>query len=103
MTREEKLRLLSEWDVRHSALDEHWSALYNLLGAATDSHLGDAVWVMFDKYTSVLGRLIGARDELHWFWLENMMGERGHIAGVDEDLREINTLEDLLWLIEVTQ
>lgn len=101
MTHEEKLRLLRQWDVNHALLDKHWSALAELTGADPDCPLGEAVWDTFSDYTRTLGMLLDHNEDwLFWHWLENRMGDRGHQAGYNGQLREINTLEDLLWLIE---
>lgn len=103
MTRDEKLALLRAWIDRHDALNEHWESLCRLTGATTDSHLGEAVWAAFSGYTEALELALGDPfDSLKWHWLENQMGDRGHVAGIEGDMREINTVEDLLWLIEVT-
>lgn len=103
MTRDEKLALLRTWDACHGELDAQWSALAELTEAGPESPLGSAIWDTFAEYTKSLGLLLGDPfGSLEWFWLENQMGGRGHVAGVEGDMREINTVEDLLWLIDVT-
>lgn len=60
-----------------------------------------------EKLVSDQIRLIAAiigdtKDGLEWFIYENECGEKGMQAGIDgEDLREIRSIDDYLWLVEL--
>lgn len=103
MTHDEKLILLRNWIACHDTLNEHWESFARLTGATCDSHLGFSVWAAFEGYTNMLGQLLGDPHTVQWHWLENQMGNRGHLASIDGEMREINTAEDLLWLLEVSE
>jgi len=101
MTKEQKLAMLETWRSLHEQLDTHWDQLRSTTGASVDSPLGDAVWKIFAEYTVALSDLLD--DDfcyLHWYWLDNDMGTRGLDAGTKDDMRKIESLDDLLWIID---
>lgn len=96
-----KLEMLQEWQKTITATDSQISALRAVLGMS-DCALYESIRQMQCRYTESVARNVGDKSEwLEWFWLENEMGARGHEAGVDDDMRKIKTLDDLLWLVKI--
>jgi len=101
MNKEQKLAELETWRSLREQLDTHWDQLQATTGASVDSPLGNAVWATFGEYTTALSNLLNDDfHNLHWYWLENDMGKSGGAAGPSDDLRNIESLNDLLWLID---
>lgn len=103
MTRDEMLIHLERWMVAHDRLESKWDDLARALGMPmVESSLWDASWAMFEAYTATLGDLIGDPGPnrwLEWHCTQNDMGIKGLEAGYDDNLRPIETLEDLADLI----
>jgi hypothetical protein len=101
MTNEEKLAMLQDWQTAYKNLDAAFDLLKPALGVLCEGHLWDAVWFTFDQYTEILEHLLDDDSgRLNWYCYENDMGAKGYEAGYGEDLRPIEDLDDLLWLIE---
>jgi hypothetical protein len=69
----------------------------------TENDFIDSMERLQMEYTRSIENLIG--DEfgtLDWYWLENEMGERGHKAGANGNLKNIKNIDDLVWLLELT-
>jgi hypothetical protein len=101
MTKAETHLRLQEWAAMHDRLDQEWDRMSGALGVGmAETPLWQASWKMFEKYTKTLGDLVGdPRGEwLDWFCYENDMGGKGMKARYD-DVRPIETLEDLVGLI----
>lgn len=96
----DKLKALRVWEQVTKAVDKQLSDLEMLFGF-TESPFLDAIFRMQSEYTESVAKNVGdTSDWLNWYQAENDMGAKGYDAGFGEDMREIKTLEDLLWLIE---
>lgn len=103
MTREEKLKMLEEWQAVHDNLEAQFDALGKMFDGVTGP-LFDSAWNAFTNYTTLIAVLLG--DELgavEWFWYECDFGRKPLEGGNAEEMREIATFQDLLWLIEVCE
>lgn len=102
MTREEKLIFLEEWKENYRKVEEKCDELAEILGDIFDSPLFERIWGMFQSYTEALSALIGDESEwLDWYCYECDMGNTPMEAGRnDNDMRLIETLNDLLDIIE---
>jgi hypothetical protein len=101
MTKAEKLAALQYWQTAYKNLDAAFDSLKPALGYLVGGALWDAVWFTFVQYTEILEQLLGDDSGwLSWHCYENDMGAKGYEAGYGEDLRPIEDLDDLLWLIE---
>lgn len=93
------MTLLREWQEAHDQMDEVERQMQNILGIGPDSPIREVYWRCFEKYTHVLGRLLGDSPGpdswLEWYWLENEMGVKGHDAGYDGDMQPVEQLQDL--------
>ena len=57
---------------------------------------------MHNAYTKAVGELVGDKGAwLSWYCWENEMGEKRLQGGPTGKMCPIETLEDLLWIIEV--
>lgn len=104
MTREEKLKMLEEWQAAHDNLEAQFDALGRLFDGVTGP-LFDAALNTFSNYTKLVSILLNDENEfVEWFWMENGFGEKALKAGpVGKEMREIRNFECLLWLIEVCE
>lgn len=101
MNKEQKLAALQNWQTAYKNLDAVFNSLKLALGVLCEGSLWDAVWFTFERYTEVLAELVGDDSGwLNWYCYENDMGAKGYRAGYGENLRPIEDLDDLLWLIE---
>jgi len=101
MTNEEKLAMLQDWQTAYKNLDAAFDLLKPALGYLGEGDLWDASWFTFQRYTEVVSDLLGDDSGwLNWYCYENDMGAKGYEAGYGENLRPIEDLDDLLWLIE---
>lgn len=102
MTHEEKIKLLTEWESHHTGLKAIFGSLKVVTGDSPDNELTEKIWKLFDSYTDCVAQKVGDFwGSLSWYCWENDMGKDGKPAGMQDGLRPIKTLEDLLWLIEV--
>lgn len=101
MNKAEKLAVLQNWQTAYKNLDAAFDLLKPAVGVLCEGTLWDAVWFTFDQYTEILEHLLGDDSGwLNWYCYENDMGAKGYEAGYGENLRPIEDLDDLLWLIE---
>ena len=101
MESKDKLKALRQWERATLEMDKQLSGFEQLFGF-TECPFIDAVYDLQLKYTKAVAKNIGDdSDWLNWYQFENGMGKKCLSAGYDDDMREIKTLEDLLWLIEV--
>jgi len=100
--REKALILLKCWRSMKADIDLQTEVINKIFGASLDGGTyGLTMWAVFESYTITLGELLGDElDWLTWYAEENKMGKAKHPAGYDKKLKKINTLEDLLDLIE---
>jgi hypothetical protein len=71
-----------------------------LLMAAPENALFRAAQDAHGLSTVFLSRILGVgSDVLEWWLWENKCGERGHRAGIGDDLKPMRTLEDYVDLL----
>ena len=103
MTREQKLAHIQAWHDAMTKADEAIQPVIDALKLCGDDPITNTVWQLQTDLTHAYAALIDdALESLSWFACENDMGRKGMEAGVAGSLRPIRTVEDLLWLIEVT-
>ena len=103
LDKKQKLALLAQWQKTHEQLEKAFNDLNKVVGCATDSPLGDAVFTGFDAYTDALSQLLGDDFEfLPWYCFDNSMGKKGMMAKAAnwKKKRKITTLAHLLALVE---
>jgi hypothetical protein len=109
MTRDDKINALKMWENSYNILAEITSDLEKLFGDITESKLGDAHWELFMTMTEMTAQNITEDFEtdldnisewLNWFCWENKMGKGGLAAGSFIAMSTVDTIEDLLNLIE---
>jgi len=62
----------------------------------------DSFELLMEKYTIEVAEKIGCTHScLYWFWLDNEMGKLKLKAGVDDKMKRIKNLDDLVWLINL--
>jgi hypothetical protein len=109
MTREEKLKLLEEFQKRYETLQSEWQALGALVGASRNSSLGIALCGMVNSYMAVVASSVGESYSpgawntwMSWFCYDNDFGrarmEKSPGHGVPRKM--ICTFDDLCDLIE---
>lgn len=94
--------LLTQWVMAHDRIEKSWERLEGGLGIdMAGTPLFDAAWDGFESYTKTLAQLLGDTESewLHWYWLENEMGHKGHEAGYDQTTKTIRNAADLAELI----
>ena len=103
MTNSEKLAILTEWQTNMKASESDIEQFIAPLECAPESALYAIPWKLMDAYTKAVAQLVGDQAEwLSWHWSDNEWGEKSLEAGPTENMRQIKTLDDLVWLIEVT-
>jgi hypothetical protein len=76
--------------------------LYLSIGYSGETILGDSVSKLFELSVEAVANAIGDSDEwLWWFILENDCGKKQLSAGYKTVLKNICTVDDLFWLIEL--
>lgn len=96
----DKLKALQVWEQVTKAVDKQLYDFEKLFGVI-DAPFTDAIYRMQSEYTDAVAKNVGdASDWLNWYQFDNNMGEKCSAAGNGDNMREIKTLEDLLWLIE---
>lgn len=103
MTREQKLLHIQAWRDAMTRADDAIQPVIDALALCGEDPITNTVWQLQTDLTRAYAALIDdALESLSWFACENDMGRKGMEAGVAGSLRPIRTVEDLLWLIEVT-
>ena len=109
MTPAEKLAALRAWEAHVKAISAVYEADRIACGALIESPRWEAVYGLLSAHTMMVAQAIApddatARDVAEWldWWQELDFGARVREAGIaGQEMREIRTLEDLLWIIEV--
>ena len=109
MTPAEKLAALQAWEAHVKAISAAYEADRLACGALIESPRWEAVYGLLEAHTMMVAQAIApddatARDVAEWldWWQELDFGANPKQAGiVGQEMREIRTLEDLLWIIEV--
>lgn len=95
------LQILGEWQAQHDRIADLMHGVSQVFGLLPEGPVSETVWGLWDQYTKTIGQLIGDHgDWLAWYYLENDMGDKGMQAGYDKNLRDIDTLANLQWLID---
>ena len=103
MTREQKLLHIHAWHDAMVKADDTIQPVIDALALCGEDPITNTVWQLQTDLTRAYAALIDdAFESLSWFACENDMGRKGMEAGVAGEMRPIRTVEDLLWLIEVT-
>lgn len=103
MTREQKLLHIQAWHDAMTKADDTIQPVIDALKLCGEDPITNTVWQLQTDLTRAYAALIDdAFESLSWFAYENDMGAKGREAGSGSDVRPIRTVEDLLWLIEVT-
>lgn len=103
MTREQKLAHIQAWHAAMIKAEDTIKPVVDALGLCGDDPITNTVWQLQTDLTRAYAALLDdAFESLAWFACENDMGRKGMEARVAGSLRPIRTVEDLLWLIEVT-
>ena len=98
-----RLQALQRWQNKMMAVDQQINALVDLLNINPESELLFVVWDLQAAYTKEIEASfgLGSNGWLEWYAHENGYGAKGLEAGKGENLRPIQTLEDLLWVINL--
>ena len=108
MTPAEKLATLQAWEAHVKAISSVYEADRLACGADIESPRWRAVYGLLSAYTMMVAQAIAPDDAtaenvaewLDW-WQELDFGASPKRAGIiGKEMREIRTLEDLLWIIE---
>lgn len=101
MTRKKILKHLIEWESVQKALDVQLNQLYTLTLCQPDGPLLDAIYAVTGAYTEAVSLIVGDNNEwLNWWRYETEFGARPmEAANLNEALREITTLNELVGLI----
>jgi hypothetical protein len=103
MNNDEKLSLLKEWEETGKNLEKFYDNLNEIMGVSVESPLSDSIFTTYLKYTKTLSKLLNdENDFLEWYYFENRFGTNGLIAGNENETRSIDSIENLLWIIELT-
>lgn len=103
MTREQKLLHVQAWHDAMTKADEAIQPVIDALKLCGEDPITNTVWQLQSDLTRAYASLLDdAFESLAWYAGENDMGRNGMQAGAAGETRPIRTLEDLLWLIEVT-
>ena len=101
LTKPEKLALLQKWKESYERTESVTDKLRELVNDAT-GQLYDALWANFDDQTRTIGIILGDQGEwMNWYELECDMGRTPKLASRNGGYYEIETLKDLLWIIEL--
>lgn len=108
MTAAEKLATLHAWEAQVKAISAVYEADRLACGALIESPRWEAVYGLLDAYTQTVAAMICPADAkptdvAHWMeeWQMNRDSGQPMEAGLTgQPMREIRTLEDLLWIIE---
>ena len=108
MTPAEKLATLQAWDAHVKAIFAVYEADRLACGALIESPRWEAVYGLLSAYTDAVAALICPEDAspesvVHWLdeWQMSLNGAKMFAGLAGQEMREISSLEDLLWIIEV--
>jgi hypothetical protein len=98
-----RLQALQRWQNKMIVVDWKLDDLVRVLNVNPESELLQAVWDLQAAYTKEIEDSfgLGSNGWLEWYAHENGYGAKGLEAGKGENLRPIQTLEDLLWVINL--
>lgn len=107
MTPVEKLATLRAWEARVKAISAVYEADRLACGALIESPRWEAVYGLLSAHTDAVAALICPEDVspetvVNWLdeWQLILRGAKIFAGLTGKEIREIRTLEDLLWIIE---
>lgn len=107
MTAAEKLAALQAWEAHVKAISSAYEADRLACGALIESPRWEAVYGLLSAVTDAVAALICPEDAspahvTHWLdeWQMSLNGAKMFAGLVGQEMREIRSLEDLLWIIE---
>lgn len=103
MTKSQKITALNRWF--KAIIDSNAQIVPLITGniITVDGPMFKAVSIAQDATTAATAQIVGDGHEwLNWYYLENGMGTKAMDAGPLGKERPIKTVDDLLWVIEVT-
>ena len=96
----EILPVLQRWAETVTAADEALALLASAVGSEPEAPVPQAMYALQGLADEWAAERIGTSTHwLEWYRLENDMGERGHEAGWEDDMRPIRSLEDFAALL----
>ena len=103
MTSEQKLAHLQAWHDAMTKADTNIQPVIDALALCGEDPITNTVWQLQSDLTRAYAEILDdAFESLSWYASENDMGRGGMEAGSGSDVRPIRTVQDLLWLIEVS-
>lgn len=110
MTRDDKIIALKKWENTYQVCVEITNSIEKLFGDISESTLGTMLWQVYLTVTDLTALAIADEDSevplesvcnwLDWYCWENTMGRGGLTAGSFIAMSSVDTVEDLLNLIE---
>lgn len=92
--------ILTRWQADMQQADSLIDPVINLLGLAGESRICQAVWGLQSALTKAVAAHIGATaDWLSWYACENDFGRKAMEAGPADSMRQIRSIEDLVWVM----
>lgn len=79
-----------------------FDGLFDIFGhGVIDSELFDKTYQCFDRYKETVSEIVGDKsDWIGWYIYDNDCGEKGLEAGHEDNMKSIETIDDLLELID---
>jgi hypothetical protein len=102
MTLTELRKILSDWAIIITDINDVIDELNKVVGSSPESALCTAVYAIAISYTKEIEAKIGDEGEfLQWFWFECQMGKRPMEAKAVhwDEMRPIETTDDLAELL----
>ena len=83
-------------------LENSFDGLFDIFGhGVIDSELFDRTFRCFDRYKEAVSEIVGDKsDWIGWYIYDNDCGKNGLEAGHEDNMKSIETIDDLLELIE---
>ena len=101
MDRAKKLHMIDDLFAAHDDVQAQLDALRPALNPDPGCELYSAIFVLLDVAISATAAAIGDNSEwLEWMVHENDCGRKAYEAGHINDMRKIQSAEDILYLIE---
>ena len=102
MTKTEKLKTLERWARSINSTNSVIDSLHAVTGMC-DGPLIESIWKLQDFATDMAAMVVNDQGEwLEWYRNENAIGAKGHEGGPVGKTRKIESLADLLWVMEAS-
>lgn len=102
MTRDEKLKILKDWEISVKAFRQN----VGVLSTTIKEEIVDQLYELETAYTDAIGLILGDKNRwLHWYSNEADFGGIMFVAGIPvtetrTQIIEINSIEDILRVID---